>query len=254
LQDRLDRSGAGISAGRYRFTVVATMFAVAFVIYAVTGTASLAVPPAVAIGMAPRLFFQRRQAKVLAERRRAWPETVRDVLANLLAGHSLHRALCLLGQSGPLPLRDTWRRYERNAAALDVSTALELARAELADPVADRVIEVFVAAHEHGRDVIVSVLRSVADNVTKDLQLLEQIATGQTEIRSQAVVAVILPFAVLAFLVAANDSYRSFYRTTGGWIVVSIGVCMAVGGWKLITLLGRVPVDKRVLVGRGAAQ
>ena len=69
----------------------------------------------------------------------------------------------------------------------------------------DRVIEAFAAAHEHGRDVIVAVLRSLADNVTKDLQLVEQIATSQTEIRSQAVIAVILPFGVLAFLVAAND-------------------------------------------------
>ena len=114
----------------------------------------------------------------------------------------------------------TWQRYERNAAALDVATALDLARAELADPVSDRVIEAFAAAHEHGRDVIVAVLRSLADNVTKDLQLVEQIATSQTEIRSQAVIAVILPFGVLAFLVAANDGYRSFYQTTGGWIVV----------------------------------
>jgi tight adherence protein B len=250
-QQRLDQAGAGISAGRYRLTILATVLGVAFVIYALTGTASLAVPPAVAIGLAPKIFFQRRQAKVLGERRGAWPEAIRDVLTHLSAGQTLHKSLCLLGESGPLALRPTWQRYERNSAALDVPTALELARAELADPVSDRVIEAFSAAHEHGRDVIMSVLRSLADCVTRDLQLLEQIATGQTETRSQAVIAVILPFGVLAFLVAANDGYRSFYRTTGGWIVVTIGVCMAAGGWKLITLLGRIPAEERVLVGPG---
>ena len=254
LQERLDQSGAGISATRYRLTVLGTMCAVAFVIYAATGTASLAVPPAIAIGLAPRIFFQRRHAKVLADRRGAWPEAIRDVLASLTAGNTLHRSLCLLGQSGPLPLRPTWQRYERNSAALDVSAALDIARVELADPISDRVIEAFTAAHEHGRDVIISVLRSLADNVTKDLQLIEQIATSQTEIRSQAVIAVILPFGVLAFLVAANDSYRSFYKTTGGWIVVTIGVAMAVGGWKLITALGRIPVEERVLAGRGGSR
>ena len=253
LQQRLDQSGAGISAGRYRLTVIGTMVGVAFVIYAATGTASLAVPPAIAIGLAPKVFFQRRHAKVLADRRSAWPEAIRDVLASLAAGQTLHRSLCLLGESGPPPLRPTWQRYERNSAALDVAAALEIARAELEDPVSDRVLEAFVAAHEHGRDVIIAVLRSLADNVTKDLQLVEQIATGQTEIRSQAVVAVILPFGVLAFLVAANDSYRSFYQTTGGWIVVTIGVGMALGGWKLITTLGRIPIEQRVLVGRGGS-
>jgi tight adherence protein B len=184
---------------------------------------------------------------VLAERRGAWPEAIRDVLANLAAGHTLHRALCLLGENGPEPLRSTWARYERNAAALDVSTALDLVRAELADPVSDRVTEAFLAAHEHGREVILAVLRSLADNVAKDLQLNEQITTSQTEIRSQAVVAVILPFAVLAFLVASNENFRSFYRTGSGWVVVSVGVAMALGGWKLITLLGRIPAEERVL-------
>ena len=248
LQERLDQSGAGISPGRYRLTVVGTVLAVAFVIYAATGTASLALPPAVAVGLTPRLFFQRRHAKALSERRAAWPEAIRDVIANLSAGQTLHRSLCLLATAGPLPLRPAWERYERNAAALDVATALELVRVELADPVSDRVIEAFVAAHEHGRDVVVSVLRSLADNVAKDLQVAEQITTSQTEIRSQAVIAVVLPFAVLAFLVAANESYRSFYRTGGGWIVVSIGVVMAIGGWKLITILGRIPAEERVLV------
>jgi tight adherence protein B len=224
------------------------VLAVAFVIYAATGTASLAIPPAVAVGLTPRLFFQRRHATALAERRAAWPEAIRDVLANLSAGQTLHRSLCLLATTGPVPLRPAWERYERNAAALDVATALELVRAELADPVSDRVIEAFVAAHEHGRDVVVSVLRSLADNVAKDLQVAEQITTNQTEIRSQAVIAVILPFAVLAFLVAANESYRSFYRTGGGWIVVSVGVVMAIGGWKLITVLGRIPAEERVLI------
>lgn len=251
LQQRLDLAGAGISARRYRFTVIGTMFGVSLMIFAVTGTASLAVPPAIAVGVLPKLFFQRRHARVLAERRAAWPEAIRDVLASLATGQTLHRSLCQLGDSGPLPLRPTWQRYERNSAALDVSAALDAARTELADPVADRVIEAFTAAHDHGRDVIISVLRSLADNVTKDLQIVEQITTGQTEIRSQAVVAVALPFGVLAFLVAANDDYRSFYQSAAGWVVVTIGVAMALGGWTLITTIGRIPGEERVLGSRG---
>lgn len=248
LQDRLDQVGAGVTAARYRATVVGAMIAVAVVIYAATGTPALAVPPSMAVGLTPRIFYQRRHARLVAERRSAWPEAIRDVLANLAVGHTMHRSLCLLASAGPIPLRPTWQRYERNSAALDPVTALELVRAELADPVSDRVIEALIAAHEHGRDVVVAVLRSLADNVTSDLQLHEQITTGQTETRSQAVIAVILPFLVLAFLVTANDGYRSFYRTPGGWIVVTLGVLMAVGGWKLIAALGRIPAEDRVLV------
>ena len=58
LQQRLDQSGAGISAGRYRLTVIGTMVGVALVIVAATGTLSLAVPSALAIvsKAAPRCF------------------------------------------------------------------------------------------------------------------------------------------------------------------------------------------------------
>ena len=220
----------------------------AFVIYAATGTASLAVPPAVAVGLAPRLYFQRRHAKVLAERRAAWPEAIRDVLANLAAGHTLHRSLCLLGHSGPLPLRPTWQRYERNAAALDVATALDLARAELADPVSDRVIEAFAAAHEHGRDVIVAVLRSLADNVTKrpaarraDRHQPDRDPLAGRGRRDPAVRRAGLPRRRqrrLPLLLPDDRRLDRRHRSAS---------LMAVGGWKLITVLGRIPVEERVL-------
>jgi tight adherence protein B len=223
-------------------------------LYVTTGTGALAFPPALGVGLIPKIFYQRRYTTVINERRAAWPEAIRDVLAYLAVGSTLHRALAALGTGGPIPLRDTWQRFERNAASLDVAAALELARAELADPVADRVIEAFIAAHEHGRDVIVSVLRSLADNVTRDLQIVEQITTSQTETRVQGAVAGMLPFLVLAYLVTANEGYRSFYRTPAGWVVVSIGVLMAIGGFKLITMLGRIPIEERVLVAPGRAR
>ena len=120
-----------------------------------------------------------------------------------------------------------WRRFAVNASVLTVSAALEEARDELADPVSDRVIETFVAAHERGQSVVVDVLRTLADDVTKDLQLNEQIITGQTEVRAQAVVAALLPFFVLLLLVSSNDGFRDFYRSTAGFVVICIGAGMA---------------------------
>ena len=58
-----------------------------------------------------------------------------------------------------------------------------------------------MAANERGQTVVLDVLATLADDVTKDLLLAEQITTGQTEVRAQAVVAAILPFAVLLLLV-----------------------------------------------------
>ena len=90
-------------------------------------------------------------------------------------------------------------------------------------------------------------LRTLADDVTKDLQLNEQIITGQTEVRAQAVVAALLPFFVLLLLVSSNDRFRDFYRSTTGFVVICIGAGMAFLGWKLIAAIGRLPEDPRVL-------
>jgi tight adherence protein B len=249
LDLRLRQAGVTVSPSRYRATVAASMLGTFLVGYGLTGTLALGVIPAAVVGFAPRSYYRRRQRKALAARMAAWPEAIRDVLSHLTVGSTLHSALVQLGRSGPEPLRPVWRRYAVNATVLEVPAALDEARTELADPVSDRVIEAFAAAHERGQSVVVDVLRTLADDVTKDLQLNEQIITNQTEVRAQAVVAALLPFFVLFILVSTNDGFRDFYRTTAGFVVICLGAGMAFIGWKLISALGRLPDDPRVLAG-----
>ena len=182
LEVRLRQAGVSLSAARYRATVAGSIAGVFVVGYGLTGTLALAIVPAAVVGFAPRAYYRRRQRKALEARIAAWPEAIRDVLAYITVGSTLHSALVQLGRSGPEPLRPVWRRYAVNAQVLEVAAALDAARDELADPVSDRVIEAFAAAHERGHTVVVDVLRTLADDVTKDLQLAEQIITGQTEV------------------------------------------------------------------------
>lgn len=247
LDVRLRQAGVTLSPSRYRATVAASIIGTFLVGYGLTGTLALGLIPAAVVGFAPRAYYRRRQRKALAARMAAWPEAIRDVLSHLAVGSTLHSALVQLGRSGPEPLRPVWRRYAVNSSVLEVSAALDEARSELADPVSDRVVEAFVAAHERGQSVVVDVLRTLAEDVTKDLQLNEQMITNQTEVRAQAVVAALLPFFVLAMLVSTNDGFRDFYRTTAGFVVICIGAGMAFLGWKLISALGRLPDDPRVL-------
>lgn len=251
LETRLRQAGVSLTPGRYRATVLATIVGTWLTVYAITGSVPLAALPAAIVGFAPRSFYRRRRERLLAERVAAWPEAIRDVLTHLSVDQTLHRALIELGRSGPAPLRSVWRSYSVNAAVLDVPAALAQVRADLADPVSDHVLEALEAAHDRGTTVVIAVLRSLADHVTRDVQLREQIITGQAETRSQAVVAMVLPFIVLAFLVTSSDDFGDFYSSTGGWIVIGFGTAMAVGGWKLISVLGRLPTEPRVLTRRG---
>lgn len=250
MATQLSQAGIDLSPGRYRLTVLAAMLAAFVVVYGVTSTVSVSLVPAIAVGWLPRTYYRRRRDKLLASRVGAWPEAIRDVLSHLEVDSTLHRALCQLAESGPVPLRPVWATYARNAHVLDVPAALAQVRAELADPVSDHVIEAFEAAHDRGTRVAVEVLESLAEQVTRDLALVEEVITGQAEIRAEAVFAVILPFAMLAFLVASNDAFARFYSRPIGFIVIAVGAAMAAGGWKAINALGRIPTEPRLLARR----
>jgi tight adherence protein B len=253
LAVRMQQAGIDISPARYRLTVAAAMAATFVVAYGVTSTVSVALAPAIAVGWAPGAFYRRRRDRRLAARVAAWPEAIRDVLSHLAVDATLHRALVQLGETGPVALRPVWASYARNAQVLEVPAALAQVRAELADPVSDHVIEAFEAAHDRGAKVAVEVLESLAEQVTRDLALVEEVITGQAEIRAEAVFAVVLPFVMLGFLVASNDAFARFYSRPIGWIVIAVGAAMAAGGWKLINTLGRIPTEPRLLARRSGA-
>lgn len=252
LQERLHQSGVAISPSRYRLTVLGSTVATFVLMLLITGTPSMAVLFAIAVSGVPRAFYRRRRRIELAERIAAWPEAIRDLLS-ALNSMSLHDALKRLGRTGPEPLRPTWRRYAKNSTVLDRSAALAVARADLADPVSDRVLESIDVALSQGEKIYMEVLKSLADNVTSDLEVHEEIISNQTDIRAQAVLVMAIPFLLLMWLVTRNSEFAAFYSTPLGWIVISIGAGMALLGWKIMNRIGTVPQEPRVLMTRSEA-
>ncbi len=251
LQTRLRHAGASLSAARYRLIVAGAMVATTVVVWWLTRTWSLAVPTGVAVGFAPRAWVGRRSATVVSERTAAWPEALRDVLAHLAVGNTLAQSLALLGVTGPEPLRPVFGAYETNSQLYGPVAALELVRVELADPVADRVVEVLIAAHDLGTEVIIELLRSLIDNVTSDVNIRESIRSGQAELKAEAVAAAVLPFLALGYLCVSSEPYREFYASAAGWFVIGLGAAMSFTGWKVMGRLAQLPAEQRVMVDTG---
>ena len=218
---RLRQAGVTLSPSRYRATVAGSIAGdVPRRLRADRHAGARRWFPPLVVGFAPRAYYRRRQRKALAARMAAWPEAIRDVLSHITVGSTLHGALVAARPfrpgavaAGVAPLRRQ-RLGARRCPPRSTRPATSCA-----DPVSDRVIEAFAAAHERGQSVVVDVLRTLADDVTKDLQLTEQIITGQTEVRAQAVVAALLPFFVL--LPAGVDQRRVPrllpHRPPGSW-------------------------------------
>jgi len=250
LQTRLLQAGLRITPGRYRLVVTSATAGVAALLWLATGTLFVALPPAVIVPLALRSWLSRSRARQLALRATAWPEAIRDLIAHLQSRLTLQLALAELGRTGPESLRPVWRRFAANAETLGVATALEVARTELADPVSDRVIEVFRVFSTIGDNATVhAVLDDLVESTIADVRLTEGITTAQLETKLQAVIAGIAPFGMLVLLCSSNAQFREFYQSGTGVAVIIIGGLMSLGGWKLIEMLGRIPGEQRVLTG-----
>lgn len=251
---RLRQAGLSVTGAQFFAASVLAAGLTFMVVWVLSGAWTVGLAPALAVATLPRAWLV-REAKRIAERRvAAWPDALRDLVSRLEAPMSLHRGLVELGRTGPEPLRAAWQRYERLAAALDHRAALQAVQAELADPVSDRVITVLLVAHEQGSGVVLDVLRELADATAKDVRLHDEIETAQLERRIEARAAVVLPFGVLVLLCSSSPPYRDFYSTAAGLMVIFVGSAMALAGMAVISRLGRLPVERRVLVGQGSPE
>ena len=245
----LRQAGVGISPRQFASLCAGAGVVTFLGVWTLAGTAPVAVVPALAAAAAPHRLLSRQRRRQARARAAAWPDALRQVVASLEVPMSLHRALCELARSGPEPLREVWDRYQGLAGALDHAAALGAVRAELADPVGDRVVEILLVAHAQGPRVVGEVLRDLARSVAADLRLAEDIETAQLEKRIEAASAAVLPFVVLVVLCSGSAPYRDFYSSPAGVAVIALGAAMSAAGVAMIRRLGRLPAEPRVLGG-----
>lgn len=212
-QQWLIQAGLPLTPAQFWAATAALATATFLLLSAVTGAPAVAVVPAVAVGVAPRVWWAAQRDRRLAAIGRAWPEGLRELSASLSAGLSVHQALVALAETGPEPLRDAFARYEIHARLHGVAAALGAVAAEVADPTTDRVVEVLTLAHRHGGALVTRVLDELADHVARDAHTTEEIHTLALESKINARAVFALPWITLAALCARPGPFRAFYTT-----------------------------------------
>jgi tight adherence protein B len=248
---RLWLAQAGVAASPAQF--VLGSLGVALLAFAVTsfatGTVLVALVPAAAAAVLPRAYFGRRRAARLRLLQAAWPDGLRDLGASLAAGRSLGHALETLAESGPAPLQEAFGRFPTLSRLLGPVAALEVVKAELADPASDRVIEVLILAQERGGPIVGRILDDLVTATTKDVKVLEEVESEGLEMKLNARAVLVMPWLVLVALTVRDGAFRDFYSSPGGLVVVLVGAALcAVGAWW-IGRLGRAHEERRVFDG-----
>ncbi len=253
--DPLDRLRTMLHrAGADQVTPVALLAAcagsgvvVGLVMFAVSGAPPVAAVFGLLVSYAPVAVLRGRARRSLRERAELWPDVVDDLASGVRAGLSLPEALTRVGERGPVALRQSFVdfgvRYQRTGR---FGAALDTLKAELADPVGDRVVEALRLAREVGGGDLGSLLRTLSGYLRDDLRTRAELESRQAWTVNAARLAVTAPWAVLLLMSFDRDVIGRYASATGAMVLLGgAGVCVV--AYRLMVRIGRLPAEARVL-------
>lgn len=247
-QDLLVQAGApGVSPGALVSTCVLAGVTVGVLGVAMSGSPPIAACFAAMAGAAPYLVVKSRARRRRAELRTLWPEVVDDLVSGIRAGLSLPEALMALGERGPAELRPAFVRFGEDYRATGrFAEALDLLKARLADPVADRIVEALRLTRDVGGNDLGRLLRTLAQFLREDLRTRGELEARQSWTVAGARLAVAAPWVVLAMLSTRPGTAEAF-NTAVGAVVLAFGAIASLVAYRLMLRIGRLPEEARVL-------
>ncbi len=169
-QDLLVQAGAGsVTPGALVGASVAVAAVVALAVAALTLSPVLALCFGTMAGLAPAGMVRARARKRRRDLRDVWPEVVDHLASGVRAGLSLPEAVGQLGERGPAELREPFARFAADYRATGrFAESLDLLKARLADPVADRIVEALRLTREVGGTDLGRLLRALSAFLRED--------------------------------------------------------------------------------------
>lgn len=238
----------GLDVTRLQFwAIVMAAGALTFlIVYVFTGLVAVSIVPAVVVATMPKAYLVRKHSLRMARVQESWPDGLRDILSSVRSGASLPSAIENLALFGPEPLREAFQGFDVYSRSLGVVPALEMVKQDLADPTADRIVEVLILAYERGGGVVPEILEDLAEATTRDLWTTEQVRSEALEQKINSRVVFVLPWIVLVAMTSRSGAFRDFYSSSAGVMVVVIGGVMSLIGVAIASRLGAQPVEPRV--------
>ncbi|WP_426320116.1 type II secretion system F family protein [Microbacterium sp. E-13] len=240
-----DAGFARTSAGSIVLVAGVCAAVTASIAWLIAPVIALAVVAAAAGGVAPFAWLRARRAQRLRARRGLWPDVCDLLIASVRAGMSLPDAVSTLADSAPLELRAPFGVFARDMAASGHfdSSILRL-KTNLADPVADRIVETLRMARQVGGTELTTVLRALAGAVRADAALRAEVESRQSWIRGAAALGVVAPWVILAMLAMRPEGARA-YGSAGGVVLIVVGAGVSLLAYRLMLRLGRLPQPRR---------
>lgn len=226
---------------------VASAVVVGVLVLIVTAVPIVAVMAAFGAAVLPVVLLRRRLRSRRLALRSAWPDAVDNLASAIRAGLSLPDALAALGERGPEPLRPAFSDFAADYRASGAfGSSLDRLQADLADPVADRVLGALRIAREVGGADLGLVLRTVSTLLREDARTRGEIESRQSWTVSAARLAVAAPWVTLAFLCTRPEAVAAYSTFTGALVLLAAAGISFVA-YRAMVRIGRLPGDRRVV-------
>jgi tight adherence protein B len=243
---RLAQAGLGrVAVGVPIAVSVLAGLVAAAVVFAVAPVPALALGAA-GLGAAVPLAVLSARARALRKTLRlAWPDLVDHLVSGIRAGLPLAEAVGALAEVGPTETRSAFRAFERRAMGSgNLASALDGLKTDLADPIADRIVETLKMAREVGGSELPSVLRALATSLRADAAVRSEVEARQSWVRGAARLGVVAPWVVLLLLASRPEAAAS-YNSPAGLVLLGVGLVVTVVAYRVMIALGRLPDERR---------
>ena len=239
----------GLSAARLVVLSLILGAIVALVVLAVTGAWPVALIVSVGVAFLPYAWVVSRVAARAKTVRAAWPEVIDAMVSGVRAGTSLPQVLCDLADEGPAPVRFAFEAFSRDYSANGrFASALDRMKDEVADPVADRIVEALRVARSVGGADLTRLLQDLATLLREDARVRGELEARQSWTVGAARLGLAAPWAVL-LLLSGGGASANVWNSPGGIAVLCAGAGVCVIAYLAMKAIGRLSSDPRNLGG-----
>ncbi|MCU1438698.1 MAG: type secretion system protein, partial [Naasia sp.] len=186
-----------------------------------------------------------RAARRRAATRRAWPDLVDHLVSALRSGAPLPEAVAALAEVAPPATAGAFARFgDSYRATASFAVAADELKDRLADPTADRLIEILRMAREVGGGELPGVLRTLSAALRREAAARAEAEARQSWTSNGAKLGVAAPWLVL-LLLSTRPEAAAAYATPAGVLLLVGGAAVSALAYRLMLALARLPEDGR---------
>lgn len=195
----------------------------------------------------PYLSLNTKRSRMQASRAKAWPHLVDNLVSGVRAGMNLGETLTKVAGNVPPALQAPFQHFSLDYRAVgNLDSSLALLKRELADPVADRIIEALRLAAQVGGNDLVALLEDLGSMIRAEERTRAEILARQSWTITGARLATAAPWIILAMLMSKGQTLEVYSTPTGGTILI-VGASISVLAYLLMIRFGRLNRAPRMM-------